>query len=63
MEKGRSGGFLAKSDRILKEVPDVINDRIQESELRPPPHRQDPLLRQLLAEASVSNHEFLEVSE
>ena len=43
------------------EVLDTSSSSRSASSLRAPAYAQDPLLRQLTAKASSSNHEFLEV--
>ena len=50
---------MSESNRILQLLTDSKRPSSSPS-LSPPPYKQDPLLRQLIAEASVADHEFLE---
>ena len=57
--RNREDFQLSESNRILQLLTDSKRPSSSPS-LSPPPYKQDPLLRQLIAEASVADHEFLE---
>ena len=57
--RNRENFQLSESNRILQLLTDSKRPSSSPS-LSPPPYKQDPLLRQLIAEASVADHEFLE---